>query len=368
MSKLKQDVFDKAHAKAVASIARKRPPPQRSFKDLEIIRITSTPTAVHLLRMHKDIHNLFVRYNAALVPEKVCFPNPSGGIPATLKSEILDGVPIAIPYDKQTLYFFIIEVMVDADEVFQFPMRLDSMYCCGFRCIKRTEDPLKKVWYSFGKVSILPLRLFNNREKSGLSLAYNSFEKIQIYKGVIAKFCNHFRHFRPCRNDPVAQVLKDTVYFIFSEASRFWFAMGLSFKGIQNEQKYAVRLTELMGDLIQSYGNSSRLGVYLWLAFLERNMALSAKCLLHDPTRFPDLLLAFGEEAKTFFKFEQLLNFKGPNNDLSLEALVGESLFIVKYSCVLVRKALMRKAGYNRIFPVMTPISPDDDVNCYDDD
>lgn len=376
MSKLKQDAFDKAHAKAVAATTSKSPP-QGSYNDLDTIKITSKPTVLQLLQMYKEIHNLFVKHSAALVPRNVSFAEPFGGIPSTFKDDFLDGVPIALPYDEQNLNFFILEVVTDDDAVFQFPMRLDSMYCCGFRCLERSDDPLEKLWYSFGKLSILPKRLFKNREKSGLSLAYNNFRKIQIFDGVIAKFCHHFREFSRVNSDdddPVGQQLKDTMYFIFSEGSRFWFAMCVTFQGIQSKMTAPVRLTVLMGELIQDYGDTSRLGVYLWLAFLERKMALAASCL-HDPNRFPDLQLAFATEAKDFFKYtvadpdfnnQPLIKFKRSNNDWCVGALVGQSLFIVKYSCVLVRKALMRDADYARIFPVMAAISVED-VNCYDD-
>ncbi|XP_044968977.1 inactive TPR repeat-containing thioredoxin TTL3-like [Hordeum vulgare subsp. vulgare] len=165
MSKLKQDVFDKAHEMALAATTRKRPT-QRSYNDLDKVKITSRPTALQLLHMYKDIHNLFVKYSAALVPRNVCFAQPVGGIPSTFKEELLDGVPVAIPYDKQNLCFFIIEVVIDKDVVFQFPMRFDSMYCCGFRVLELGDDPLEKIWYSFGKVQILPNRLFKNRKKS----------------------------------------------------------------------------------------------------------------------------------------------------------------------------------------------------------
>lgn len=368
MSKLKQGLFDKVHKSTVESTRRKRPS-QRSFHDLDTIKVSFKPSALELLGMYKEIHNLVVKHSAALVPLKVSFAQPAGGIPSTFKDNLADGVPIALQYDAQNLYFFILEFVMDDDAVIQFPMRLDSMYCCGFRYLKRSEDPLEKMWYSFGKVFILPTRLFKNREKSGLSLAYNDFDKIRIFNGVIAKMCYHFREFRPYKNrqDPVAQILKDTLYFMVSEGSRFMFAMALSFRGIQSKSENPVRLVGLMSDLIQSYGDSSRLGVYLWLAFLEKEMDLAGKCL-HDPSRFPDLLLAFNGEAEKFFKYFPLIKFKRFDADVnySLEAFVGQSLYIIKYSCVLVRQAVMRQAGYDRIFPVMIPLSADD-VNCYDD-
>lgn len=376
MSKLKQDVFDKAHEKAVAATTRKRPR-QCSYNDLDTIRITSMPTVLQLLQMYKQVHNLFVKHSAALIPRNVSFAKPDGGIPTTFKADFLDGVPVALPFDEQNLSFFILEVITDDNAVFQFPMRLDSLYCCGFRCLDLCDNPLEKLWYSFGKVSLLPKRLFKNRKKSGLSLAYNNFRKIQIFAGVIAKFCDHFRGFRPvdsADDDLVGQQLKDTLFFIFSEACRFWFAMCVTVKGFQSETAAPVRLTDLMGDLIQDYGDTSRLGGYLWLAFLEKTMELAATCL-HDPGRFPDLLLAFATEAKNFVKYTEadpefdnqpLIKFKRSSDDLCLGALDGESLFIVKYSCVLIRKALMRDAAYARIFPVMEPISGED-VDCYDD-
>uniref|UniRef100_A0A8I6XMM4 Uncharacterized protein n=1 Tax=Hordeum vulgare subsp. vulgare TaxID=112509 RepID=A0A8I6XMM4_HORVV len=287
MSKLKQDVFDKAHEMALAATTRKRPT-QRSYNDLDKVKITSRPTALQLLHMYKDIHNLFVKHSAALVPRNVCFAQPVGGIPSTFKEELLDGVPVAIPYDKQNLCFFIIEVVIDKDVVFQFPMRFDSMYCCGFRVLELGDDPLEKIWYSFGKVLILPNRLFKNRKKSGLSLAYNNFCKIQIFGGLIAKFCHHFRAFQPLKDDDdnsMAQQFKDSIFFVFSEGSRFWFAMCLSLEGVQCKTVYCVRLTDLMADLIQDYGDTSRLCVYLWLPFLEREMDLAATSL-HDKSRF----------------------------------------------------------------------------------
>lgn len=349
MSKVTQEFFDLAHNKAVLECTRKKPT-QDGYNDLKKLRITSRPSPKDLLLLYGEIHNLLVEYNSALVPRKCHIAQPHGGYPSKYLKGVCDGVPITLPTDEKDLIFFIIEVLKD-ETVYQYPIRLDNLYLCGFRVLEPRDDILKKLWYSFGNVSILPKKFFLNSAPSGLPLAYFHIPSIQIHDGVLDKACNHFRNFRPVKkpeHDRLGCLLKDTIFFMLCEASRFFFGMKLTFKGVQNKMKNPAFLTHLMLDLIQDWGDVSRLGIHFWLALLEFEYGL-ADAHSHDPT-FVDMFASFKVEANKYLKYKPLLKFKGPSDNWCLEALVGKSLYILSHDSEKCRMALMRHHGYKKPF------------------
>lgn len=312
--KAKVDQFTAAH-KAAIDASKARRPRQKSYDDLDRIRMTCDPVEADLARLYLEIHNQMLKVSSVELPGNVSFVEPEGGLPEGFDGRVEDGIPVTSPHCENKTYFIIEIDGGEGQPILQFAVCHVNLYIVGFRVLPPGVDPNTVSWYSFGKVDIMKSDCFPDVKKSGYDEGYKTITKVKMYPGVFRKIYIHFCQYSV---HPVTtadgEIYKDTFFVMIAEGSRFAFFQRLTFNGLS----FFVQITKLMGDLIRDWKNVSKAILYLWLAELEHEKPWAQ-------ISRADALLA----VQAFDHYSQFMEFRDSSGNIQLGLLAGQSVFML---------------------------------------
>ncbi|XP_044335259.1 uncharacterized protein [Triticum aestivum] len=266
------------------------------FKQIKIIQLSCEPTDEELLMFYAEVHNHLLEVASLSINKNVDFFAPEEGFAEGFVPEIAEGLPVLRPQTKNISYFIVEFVGGPGEPRLQFAVRHDNLYCVGFRVLSANDNAKTKDWSSFGDVNLLKCAAFPNVEASRLSESYKSSKSVRIYPMVFRRIYMYFSKYTCNSAVAVGELLKDTLFVVICEASRFGFVQRLTFQGM-HAFEVPVGLTDLMDNIIHDYKDLSLGALLIYLYDLEEKLSVAERSRYQTEDQLAAALVGFNSYA-----------------------------------------------------------------------